>query len=178
MLRMILILIGGVVLAFFAYAASRPNDFRIERSQTIKAPPEAVFALINNLHQFNSWNPFALVDPSLKIVYIGPESGAGAAYEWEGTGKSGKGRMEIAASVPTSQVTMRLEFMKPFAAKNMVEFTIIPVGPSSQVTWAMTGHNAYFQKVMSTLFKMDRVVGDQFAAGLSALKNLAERGSA
>jgi len=55
--------------------------------------------------------------------------------------------------------------------------TITPVGPSSQVTWAMTGHNAYFQKVMGTLFNMDRMVGDQFAAGLSALKNLAERAS-
>jgi hypothetical protein len=85
--------------------------------------------------------------------------------------------MEIAESVPPSRVTMRLEFMKPFAAKNMVEFTIIPVGPSSQVTWAMTGHNAYFQKVMGTLFNMDRMVGDQFAAGLSPLKNLAERAS-
>jgi len=157
------------------YVATQPDDFRIERSQTIKAPPEVVFALINNLHHFNSWNPFALIDPSLKIVYIGPESGAGAAYEWEGTGKAGKGRMEIAESVLPSRVTMRLEFMKPFTAKNIAEFTITPVGPSSQVTWAMTGRNAYFQKVMATLFNMDGMVGGQFAAGLSALKVLAER---
>jgi uncharacterized protein YndB with AHSA1/START domain len=175
MLRLILILVGVVVLAFLAYVATRPNDFRIERSQTIKAPPEVVFALINDLHHFNSWNPFALIDPSLKIVYIGPESGTGAAYEWEGTGKAGKGRMEIAEAVSPSRVTMRLEFMKPFAAKNIAEFTITPVGASSQVTWAMTGHNAYFQKVMATLFNMDRMVGGQFAAGLSTLNGLAER---
>jgi len=67
MLRLILILVG-VVVAFLAYVATRPNDFRIERSQTIKAPPEVVFAFINDLHQFNSWNPFALIDPSLKIA--------------------------------------------------------------------------------------------------------------
>jgi carbon monoxide dehydrogenase subunit G len=175
MLRLILVLVGVVVLAFLAYVATRPNDFRIERSQTIKAPPEVVFAFINDLHQFNSWNPFALIDPSLKIVYTGPESGRGASYEWEGTGKAGKGRMEIADSVSPSRVTMRLEFMKPFAAKNIVDFTIVPVGASSQVTWAMTGHNAYLQKVMAALFNMDRMVGGQFAAGLSTLKGLAER---
>jgi len=39
----------------------------------------------------------------------------------------------------------------------------------------MTGHNAYLQKVMATLFNMDRMVGGQFAAGLSNLKGLAER---
>jgi len=175
MLRMLLIVVGVVVLAFLAYVATRPDDFRIERSQTIKAPPEAVFALINDLHRFNSWNPFALIDPSLKIHYFGPESGTGAAYEWEGTGKAGKGRMEIAESVSPSKVTMRLEFMKPFAANNIAEFTITPMGPGSQVTWAMTGHNAYLQKAMSTLFNMDRMVGGQFATGLSALKTLAER---
>jgi uncharacterized protein YndB with AHSA1/START domain len=175
MLKVILLLIGAVALALLAYVAAQPDDFRIERSQTIKAPPEVVFALINDLHHFNSWNPFALIDPSLKIVYIGPESGTGAAYEWEGTGRAGKGRMEIAESVSPSRVTMRLEFMKPFAAKNIAEFTITPVGASSQVAWAMTGHNAYFQKVMATLFNMDRMVGGQFAAGLSTLKGLAER---
>jgi uncharacterized protein YndB with AHSA1/START domain len=108
MLKVILLSIGAVALALLAYVAAQPDDFRIERSQTIKAPPEVVFALINDLHHFNSWNPFALIDPSLKIVYIGPQSGTGAAYEWEGTGRAGKGRMEIAESVSPSRVTMQL----------------------------------------------------------------------
>jgi hypothetical protein len=175
MFKTIVIALAVAVIAFLAYVASRPSAFRIERSQIINAPPESLFALINDLHRFNSWNPFALADPSLQIVYSGPESGEGAAYEWHGTGKSGTGRMQISASTPPSRVTMQLEFMKPFAARNIAEFAITREGPATRVTWAMTGRNTYTQKLMSTVFDMDRMVGGEFAKGLSNLKALAER---
>jgi len=164
-----------IIVAFLVYVAAKPDAFRIEREELVKAPPQAIFGLMNDLHLFNSWNPFALMDPSLKIVYSGPASGVGATYEWEGTGKAGKGRMEIAQSVSPSTVILHLEFQKPFAAKNIVTFTLVPAGPATKVTWAMTGQNTYLQKVMGTLFNMDRMVGGEFAKGLANLKALAER---
>jgi hypothetical protein len=94
MFKIVGLLVVVAIAAFLVYVAMKPSDFRITRSQSIKAAPEAVFAYINDLHGFNSWNPFAQGDPALKIDYSGPRSGKGAAYVWDSTGKTGKGRME------------------------------------------------------------------------------------
>jgi hypothetical protein len=69
---------------------SRPAAFRIERSQRIRANADAVFARVNDLREFNTWNPFAAADPSATIVYSGESRGPGAAYEWDSTGRAGK----------------------------------------------------------------------------------------
>ncbi len=95
MIKVIVLVLVVLVAGFLAYVATKPAEFRITRTQTVKATPEAVFALINDLHGFNRWNPFAQGDPGLKIDYSGPQSGPGAAYAWDGSGRSGRGRMEI-----------------------------------------------------------------------------------
>jgi hypothetical protein len=43
------------------------------------------------------------------------------------------------------------------------------------VTWAMTGRNGYPQKLLGTLFNLDKMVGGQFDQGLAQLKDIAER---
>jgi uncharacterized protein YndB with AHSA1/START domain len=174
MLKISGIVIVVAVAAFLTYVAMKPDAFRIERTQRIKAAPETLFALMNDLRGFNRWNPFAQGDPSLKIDYTGPDNGTGAAYTWTGAGKTGQGRMEIAESTSPSRVTMRLDFSKPFVAHNKVEFTITPEGSMTKVAWVMTGRNAYLNKVMGTLFNMDRMVGKEFEKGLMNLKTLAE----
>ena len=58
MLKTIAYVVVTAIVVVLVYAASRPDTFRIERSTRIKAPPEKIFALINDLHQFNTWNPY------------------------------------------------------------------------------------------------------------------------
>lgn len=171
----ILALVLIAILAFLAYVALKPSAFRIERAGRIRASSAAVFPFINDLREFNRWNPFAQGDPALKIDYTGPGSGPGAAYTWVGSSKSGAGRMEITDSSPTSRVAVRLDFSKPFEAHNQVEFTLRPDGAETLVTWTMTGVNPYFHKLMGTVFNMDKMVGGQFEKGLAGLKDLAER---
>jgi hypothetical protein len=163
------------IIVFLAYVALKPSAFRIERAQRIRAGSAALFPFINDLHEFNRWNPFAQGDPTLKIDYLGPTTGPGAAYTWVGSNKSGAGRMEITDSNPTSRVAVKLDFSKPFEAHNQVEFTLRPDGAETLVTWTMTGLNPYFHKLMGTLFNMDKMVGGQFEKGLASLKGLAER---
>jgi hypothetical protein len=134
-----------------------------------------VYALIDDLHGFNRWNPFAQSDPALKIVYSGPPSGRGAAYAWDGAAKSGQGRMEITDSSPPSQVIMKLDFSKPFEAHNQVKFLVIPEGSTTRVTWTMTGRNPFLHKLMGTIFNMDKMVGGEFDKGLANLRGLVER---
>jgi hypothetical protein len=154
---------------------SSPNAFRVERSTSIKAPPERIFALISDFHRWVSWSPYETLDPGMKRAYSGAPSGKGAAYAWEGNRKVGVGRMEI-TDATSSEITIRLDFLKPFQAQNTAEFRLAPKGDQTTVTWAMHGQscNSFLAKIMSLFFNMDRMVGSQFEKGLASLKAVVE----
>ena len=98
MLKIIAIAVVVLVAAVLVFAATRPDTFRVERTATIKAPPEKIFPLITDLHRWDSWSPWEKMDPAMKRTYSGAASGKGAVYAWEGNSKVGEGRMEITES--------------------------------------------------------------------------------
>ena len=175
MLNLILLVLVVAMVVFLVYIALKSADFRITRSRSIQGSPEAIFALINDLHGFNRWNPFAQNDPLLKLDYGGPQAGIGANYAWRSTGKSGQGRMQIIESSAPSLVKMRLEFVKPFAATNTAEFALVPTATATTVTWSMTGRNSYMHRLMGTILNFDKMVGGEFVKGLANLEALVER---
>jgi hypothetical protein len=77
-------------------------------------------------------------------------------------------------AVPPSKVTIALDFVEPFAAHNIVEYTLESRGDATQVTWSMTGQSPYIAKVICLFMNMDRMVGKDFEAGLANLKAVAE----
>jgi uncharacterized protein YndB with AHSA1/START domain len=170
-----LIVIAVLLAALLIYAATRPDTFRIERSIGIQAPPEKVFALINDLRAWSRWSPWEAKDPGMKRSFSWPDSGQGAAYGWEGNKNVGTGRMEIVETSPPSRIVIKLDFMKPFEAHNTVEFSVQPQGTATQVTWAMFGPMPYLSKLMTTFFSMDKMCGKDFETGLSQLKAAAEQ---
>jgi hypothetical protein len=105
-------------------------------------------------------------------------SGKGAFYAWEGNKDVGQGRMEIAESVPPSRIRINLDFVKPFEAHNIVEFTLEPKGNVTNVKWAMRGDTPYFAKIIHVFIDMDSMVGKDFEAGLASLKVIAEKPAA
>ena len=172
-----IVVVGVVVLiaAVLGLAATKPDTFRIQRAASIKAPPEEIFALINDFRSWGSWSPWEKKDLGMKRALSAAASGKGAVYEWEGNKNVGQGRMEITESVPPSKLTIALDFVKPFQAHNIVEFRLEPNGDSTHVTWAMQGHTPYFAKIIHVFVNMDRMVGKDFEAGLASLKTIAEK---
>jgi hypothetical protein len=111
----------------------------------------------------------------MQRTHSGAPSGPGAVYEWSGNREVGAGRLAILDSTP-SKITMALDMLKPFKAKNTVVFTLEPNGSAATaVTWAMHGAQPYLAKVMSTFINCDKMVGSQFEQGLAKLKAIAER---
>jgi uncharacterized protein YndB with AHSA1/START domain len=175
MLKTILIAAVLLVAAVLIFAATRPDTFRVERSASIKAPPEKIFPLINDLHGMQTWSAWEKVDPGMKRAHSGASSGRGAVYEWDGNKDIGQGRMEITESSPPSLVTIRMDFIKPFAARNTVEFTLKPDGDSTRVTQAIFGPSPYISKLMGLVFNMDKMIGGKFEESLAALKTVVEK---
>jgi hypothetical protein len=83
--------------------------------------------------------------------------------------------MEIAESSPPSKITIKLDFLKPFEAHNIVEFRLEPKGDATSVTWAMQGDTPYFAKIIHVFIDMDNMVGKDFETGLASLKAAAEK---
>jgi len=175
MLYTVLIVVGLLLAAILVLAATKPGSFRVERSSGIQAPPERIFDLINDFHRWGLWSPWEKLDPMMKRTFAGAESGKGAVYEWAGNSKAGQGRMEITGSVPSSKVTIKLDFLKPFEAHNTAEFTLDRQGSATNVTWATFGPQVYMTKVMSVFVSMDSLIGKDFEAGLSNMKAIAEK---
>jgi len=169
------IALAVVIAALLVYAATKPDNFRFQRTKEINAPAERIFPLIANLKSMNTWSPFAEADPAIKISYSGPESGKGAAHTWSGNSKVGEGRIEITETAPPARVALRLVMVKPMMADNAVEFTLAPNGRGTNVTWAMSGKQPLLGKLMSLFIDCDRMVGSQFEKGLGSLKAIAEQ---
>ena len=167
----LVVIVAGILI----YAATRPDTFRVQRSVSIKVPPDKIYALIDDLRLWSGWSPYEKKDPDMKRTFSGAPSGKGAIYEWDGNNNVGKGRMEITNTAPASKVVIKLDFIKPFEGHNTAEFTMEPKGDSTVVTWAMYGSASLMMKVMGVFMNMDNMIGNDFAVGLANLKALAEK---
>jgi uncharacterized protein YndB with AHSA1/START domain len=164
-----------VVAAVLAYATTQPDDFRVQRQTTIKAPREKIFPLLTDFRSWPLWSPWEKKDPNMRRSFSGAERGHGAVYAWEGDSNVGQGQMTIVEAQPPSKVALDLHFKKPFEAHNVVDFTLEPQADGTRVTWTMRGKANFVMKVMHVFFDMDRMVGPDLEQGLVNLKATAER---
>ncbi len=174
-LGIIAIVLLIAVAAIAAYATTKPDSFRVERSRDIKAPPDRIYALINDLRGWRAWSPYEKRDPDMQRSFGGAESGKGAVYEWDGNKNVGKGRMEIIETTPPSKIVIKLDFIKPFEGHNTAVFTMAPQGDMTRVTWGMYGPAPFISKVMQVFMNFDNMIGKDFEEGLSNLKTVAEK---
>jgi len=175
MLKKIAIVIVVLIAAILAYAATRPDTFRVERTATMKAPPEKIYAVLSDFRQWGSWSPWEKKDPAMKRTFGATTSGKGAKYAWEGNKDVGKGSMEIAETTPPSRLVLKLDFIEPFEGHNIVEYTLTPKGDSTTVSWVIHGPMPYVSKVISIFCNMDSMIGKDFDEGLANLKAVVEK---
>ncbi len=146
MFKIIILALIIIVAVVLGVAATRPDSFRVQRSLTIKAPPEKIAPLIANFHEWGNWSPYEKRDPAMQRKFGGADSGTGATYAWDGNSQVGS-----------------------------AEFTLQPQGDGTVVTGAMYGPAPFFHKLMGLFFNMDKMVGTDFETGLASLKALAEK---
>ncbi len=175
MLKTIAIIVVVLIVGVVILAAMKPDTFSVQRSATIKAPPEKVFALINDFKAWGAWSPWEKKDPAMKRTFSATTAGKGAHYAWDGNKDVGQGSMTLTESAPPSKVVLNLDFIKPFEGHNIVEFTLTPQGDSTSVNWLMHGPANFMSKIIQVFMSMDSMVGKDFEAGLANLKAAAEQ---
>ena len=169
MIKKILIGLAAVIVIFLIIVATRPADFRVERSATLAASPAALFEQVNNHHKFVVWNPFMKLDPNVKNTFSGPDSGVGAVCSWDGNSDIGAGSATIIESKPNELVRLRMDWKRPMEDVATADFTFKPEGDKTVVTWAMYGKNGFMGKAMSLFMSCEKMCGPEFEKGLADL---------
>jgi uncharacterized protein YndB with AHSA1/START domain len=165
----------AAISALIAYISFLPDKFRIARSTLIGAPPETVFRHVNDFHNWGDWSPWAKLDPNMKSEYGGTPQGYGATYSWSGDKQVGAGAMEIVESRQGERIRIKLEFKRPFKAKNDVQFDFKPHDDShTEVVWAMSGRHEFIGKALHKFLNVEQTIGRQFEEGLAELKRVVE----
>jgi hypothetical protein len=149
------------------------KPYTVTRVARVAARPERVQGLVVDFHAWRQWSPWEDLDPDMRRTYAGPPASVGAHYAWEGNRKAGKGSMTITRDVP-GRVEVDLHFVKPFAARNTIEFLLVPEGESTVVEWRMHGQLGPMMRALSFVRSMDSLVGPDFEKGLARLKRVVE----
>jgi uncharacterized protein YndB with AHSA1/START domain len=152
-----------------------PRTLSIRRTIAIDAPPEKVFPLLADFHNWGRWAPQDLEDPALTRSYSGAAAGRGAVSDWQGHGHTGAGRMRITGALAPERVEVTVDFTRPFAAHNVNEFTLLARGDSTQLTWDLTAQNLYVMRVMGLFADLNAQIGAHLDRGLAAIKTVAEK---
>jgi hypothetical protein len=174
-IAIIAVVLAIAIAAVLILAAAKPNTLLVQRAIRIKAPADRIFPLINDFHQWVTWSPYENKDPAMKRTYSGADSGKGAVYAWDGDKNVGSGRMEILETASAAKIVIKLDFFKPFEGHNTAEFTMLPQGDATNVTWTMTGPAIFMSRVMQVFMNLDRMIGRDFETGLANLKKLTEK---
>ena len=164
-LALVVVLFGGGLLL--------TSKFSVSRSVEITAPPEKIYALVADPHQWAQWSVWHRRDPAMAIEYSGPPSGTGAAWAWKSKSE-GDGKMTFTAADAGKRVAYELYF-PDFGTTSTGELRFDANGGGTTVTWVMNGdmgRNPLFHWM--ALFA-DKMVGKDFEAGLGNLKAVAEK---
>jgi hypothetical protein len=174
-IAIIAVIIAIAIAAVLILAATKPNTLRVQRATSIRAPADRIFPMINDFRQWRTWSPYENKDPAMNRTYEGAGSGKGAVYAWDGNNNVGSGRMEILETAVPSKITIKLDFFKPFEGHNTAEFTMLPQGDVTNLTWTMSGPAVFMSKLMQVFMNLDHMIGRDFEVGLANLKKLAEK---
>jgi uncharacterized protein YndB with AHSA1/START domain len=169
------VILAIAIAAVLIFAATKPNTLRVQRATSIKAPAEMIFPLINDFHQWRSWSPYENKDPAMKRTYSGAERGKGAVYAWDGDKNVGSGRMEILEASAPQKIVIKLDFFTPFEGHNTAEFTMLPQGDGTHVTWLMHGPARFMTRLIQVFMNLDNMIGKDFETGLANLKTITEK---
>jgi len=175
MLKIIASIIVVLIVCVLGFAATKPDSFRYDRSIVINAPAAKIFAILNDLHRGIEWSPFEQMDPEAKRTFTGAKTGKGSIYQWDGNSDAGAGSLEILETTPSKNITLKLDFTRPFKATNTVEFNLAPKDGGTEVTWSMYGPNTYMGKLVSVFMDCEKMITESFDQGLTNLKTLAEK---
>ncbi|MFA6262310.1 MAG: SRPBCC family protein [Bacteroidia bacterium] len=173
-LKKIGIILLVIILLLLVVSFFLPRKVHVERSLEMKATPETVFALVNELKAWEQWSPWHKIDPEMTITYSDITAGSGAFYEWKSKhDQVGNGKLSIVESHAPAHIKTQMDFegMDPAYA----EFNFEATTEGVKVTWTMDSDMGMNPIAKFFGLMMDKFIGPDYEKGLANLKELSEK---
>jgi uncharacterized protein YndB with AHSA1/START domain len=163
----------GLAVLLFGGALLLPSGFTVVRSTEVAAPPEKVWALLQDPREWKRWAVWNRRDPGMAIRYSGPSAGAGAAWAWN-SASEGEGRMSFTTAEPGRRLAYDLHFPE-WDSTSTGDLSLEATAAGTRVRWTLHGNmgNSLIGRWFGLLG--DHFVGPDFEAGLANLKAEAEK---
>jgi hypothetical protein len=172
----ILSVIASIIVLLLIIALLVKKEYAVERSITINKPKQEVFNYIRSLKNQDNFSKWASMDPNMKKEFRGTDGTVGFISAWEGNKKVGKGEQEIRKITEGEQVDFQLRFIKPFpGVANAYMQTAAASDNQTTVKWGFDSKMNYPMNLMLLFMNMENMIGNDFATGLSNLKNILEK---
>ncbi len=132
------ILIGLAVVVGLVLIGSwfLPAKVHVVRTSVIKAQPDTLFNLANELKNWNKWSAWARIDPAgTTWQYSDSTKGVGAWYTWASKNdKVGNGKLTILSSEPNKYIKNQMDFGDMGSSYSEVFFEPVPEGTKMTMT--------------------------------------------
>lgn len=172
-LKIIGIVLATIVGLILFIALFVPKEFAYEKSITINAPIDSVWANANSLAAIDKWSPWNDHEPNMKKEMSGTDGTIGAKQSWAGE-IVGKGSQTITRIEKPTLFETELVFIEPQESHGKGFVKLNTEGNGTKATWGMTGTMPYPFNIMILFMNMEKSMGKDWDRGLGRLKKLSE----
>jgi len=164
----------GLVAVLIVIGFLLPEQYNVERSIVIEAPPPEIHAQVADLKQWPKWTVWNKEKyPELEYSYEDDSIGKGAVQTWTDP-KHGNGSLEITWANPYGgiQYTMTMDAFD-HELKGDIRYT--REGDKTRVTWTSRGELGNNPVMRWLGLTFDKAIGAEYEASLQRLKNVVEK---
>jgi len=149
-----------------------PKKLQLKVEETIDAPSNLVYNLVNDLKKWENWSPWVELDSTAVYTYTNKTEGVGASFTWKGNNLIGEGTQTIKESKLAQKVRLALEFNGVDGISNST-WIFNKNGNKTDVTWDFDGSDTPFPFRIFNLLRKGGLK-KSYQIGLTNLKNISE----
>src|SRR5438067_377682 len=172
---LVILVVAGAGAALVANRVKHAPPQQVERGTFVAAAPETIIAELARLQNWVGWFAQGKDDPTIRRVYGGPPSGAGASCYWFRNDRAVEGRLTI-ISVGTESVEVELELVSPKPRLTDYTIKVVPEGLGSRLAWSATGDagDDFMGKALGSMQAREKRIGGELEGDLAGLKAVVE----
>lgn len=172
-LKIILMVLAVIVLAFLVIAAAGPKAMHVKESIQIDATPMEVYQTISDLKTWEAWGAWQTRDTAMVHTYSSNSAGLGAENSWL-SASEGNGTQTIVEASPGKHMKMEMKF-EGMEDSSFAEWWIEEREGGSEVTWTMDQDDIPFVgRFFMVAFQVEKNVRKDYQQSLNQLKSFIE----
>lgn len=168
---LVYILVSIIILSIISMFLS-PKNLRVEVEQSVQAPANTCFSLVEDITRWELWSPWAELDSNAVYSYSANTSEVGARMHWKGNEAVGEGWQTMTQRNKADSIQYSLEF-KDWDGLAYTNIYFQEIKDNTLVRWTFEGSDTPFPlRPLNLIGKSG--LKKSLEKGLTNLKRLAE----